>query len=291
MSDASIDTEQVIKEFTRNSDEIAAQMRAGPRGKTLVTIGEAAEAALVEAEEAMQRGTGITGTTWGLTDINHLTGGMHPGELIIVGARPSMGKTVVGVAVGVNAAKSGAGVGVISLEMSSTRLGVRAATDLAYDWNVKVPYNDLIAGRATKEQLDAIRSANREVSRLPLFIEVRLLLANNGKYEAGDTVAISAVSAVVKKYTAMNARKMLEVLAKANLAPISTPHIRAVEHLMTDPDYADTFEPEDLTAAIVGLGAKADADAKLLAISHKVPHWKALAVTWFKGTKKRRKAA
>ncbi len=171
MSDASIDTEQVIKEFTRNSDEIAAQMRAGPRGKTLVTIGEAAEAALVEAEEAMQRGTGITGTTWGLTDINHLTGGMHPGELIIVGARPSMGKTVVGVAVGVNAAKSGAGVGVISLEMSSTRLGVRAATDLAYDWNVKVPYNDLIAGRATKEQLDAIRSANREVSRLPLFIE------------------------------------------------------------------------------------------------------------------------
>lgn len=120
---------------------------------------------------------------------------------------------------------------------------------------------------------------------------VRLLLANNGKYEAGDTVAISAVSAVVKKYTAMNSRKMLEVLAKANLAPISTPHIRAVEHLMTAPDYADTFDPEDLTAAIVGLGAKADADAKLLAISHKVPHWKALAVTWFKGTKKRRRAA
>ncbi|HWT64445.1 MAG TPA: hypothetical protein VN150_17885 [Ochrobactrum sp.] len=120
---------------------------------------------------------------------------------------------------------------------------------------------------------------------------VRLLLANNGKYEAGDTVAISAVSAVVKKYTAVNARKMLEVLANASLAPISTPHIRAVEHLMTAPDYADQFDPEDLTAAIISLGAKADADAKLLAISHKVPHWKALAVTWFKGTKKRKKAA
>lgn len=89
----------------------------------------------------------------------------------------------------------------------------------------------------------------------------------------------------------MNARKMLEVLAKANLAPISTPHIRDVEHLMTAPDYADTFEPQDLTAAIVALGAKADSDAKLLSISHKIPHWKALAVTWFKSTKKRRKAA
>ncbi|WP_139973695.1 DUF6551 family protein [Ochrobactrum sp. CGA5] len=120
---------------------------------------------------------------------------------------------------------------------------------------------------------------------------VRLLLANNGKYEAGDTVAISAVSAVVKKYTAINARKILEVLAKAELAPISTPHIRAAEHLMTAPDYADSFEPEDLTAAIVALGPKADAEAKLLAISHKIPHWKALAVTWFKNTKKRRKVA
>ena len=120
---------------------------------------------------------------------------------------------------------------------------------------------------------------------------VRMLLANNGKYESGDTVAISAVSAVVRKYTAMNARKILEVLAKAELAPISTPQIRAVEYLMTAPDYADSFEPEDLTAAIVSLGQKADAEAKLLAISHKIPVWKALAVTWFKGTKKRRKAA
>lgn len=171
MSDASIDTEQVIKEFTRNTDEIAAQMRAGPRGKTLVTLGEATDAALVEAEEAMHRGGAISGTTWGLADINRLTGGMHPGELIIVGARPSMGKTVVGVGVGVRAAKSGVGVGVISLEMSSTRLGVRAATDLAYDWNVKVPYNDLIANGGTKEQHDAIRSATREVSKIPLFIE------------------------------------------------------------------------------------------------------------------------
>lgn len=120
---------------------------------------------------------------------------------------------------------------------------------------------------------------------------VRMLLANNGKYEAGDTVAIGAVSAVVKKYTAMNARKMFEVLAKAELAPITTPHIRAVEHLMTVAEYCDSFDPEDLSSAIIALGLKADADAKLLSISHKIPIWKALAVTWFKGTKKRRKAA
>lgn len=120
---------------------------------------------------------------------------------------------------------------------------------------------------------------------------VRLLLTNSGKYEPGDTVAISAVSALVKKYTAMNARKMLEILAKSDLAPISTPHIKAVEHLMTAPEYAENFDPEDLTAAIVGIGPKAEPEAKLLAISHKIPFWKALAITWYKNTRKRRKAA
>lgn len=120
---------------------------------------------------------------------------------------------------------------------------------------------------------------------------VRMLLANNGKYEAGDTVAITAVSAVVKKYTAMNARKIFEVLAKSKLAPITTPHIRAVEHLMAASDYCDNFDSEELTSAILMLGVKADADAKLLAISHKIPMWKALAVTWYKATKKRRKAS
>lgn len=171
MSDASIDTEKVIRDFSRGVDEISSHLRIGPRKKTLVTLGEAVDLALTEAEAAMQRGTGITGTTWGLADINRLTGGMHPGQLIIIGARPSMGKTVIGVAVGVNAAKSGVGVGVLSLEMSADQLGFRAATDWAYDRHVKVPYTDLIGGRATADQIAAVQAANREISRLPLFIE------------------------------------------------------------------------------------------------------------------------
>lgn len=171
LSDASVDTEKTFKEFSKTADEISSHMHAGPNRKTLVTLGEAVDAALTEADEAMKRGGGISGTTWGLRDINNLTGGMHSGEMIVIGARPSMGKTVMGVSVGLRAAKSGVGAGVMSLEMGAARLGIRAATDLAYDWDVKVPYTDLIAGRATPEQLKAIQSANSDVSKLPLFIE------------------------------------------------------------------------------------------------------------------------
>jgi len=171
MSDASVNPAKTFKEFSQVADEVASHMRAGPNRKTLVTLGEAVSDAISEAEEAMKRGGGISGTTWGLSDINRMTGGMHPGEMLIIGARPSMGKTVMGVSVGLRAAKSGVGAGVFSLEMNATRLGVRAATDMAYDWGVKVPYTELISGRATPEQLQAIQSANRDVASLPLFIE------------------------------------------------------------------------------------------------------------------------
>ncbi|PRD40434.1 DNA helicase [Phyllobacterium phragmitis] len=170
-SDAGNDADKLIKDVSRNLDDIASHLRIGPKRKTLITLAEATEQALAEAEDAINRGSDVTGVTWGLTDINRLTGGLHPGEMVIIGARPSMGKTAFAVSVAVRAAKSNAGVGFISLEMSSAKLAIRAATDLSYDWNIKVPYSDLIAGRASKEDLEKIKDASREVNGLPLIIE------------------------------------------------------------------------------------------------------------------------
>lgn len=120
---------------------------------------------------------------------------------------------------------------------------------------------------------------------------VRMLLTNNGSYDPGDTVAITAIAALVRRHSAMKARQILEVLAKAGLAPIGTPHVKAVELLMTDPDYCDQFEPEDLTREIVTAGVTAEHEARLFAVAQKVPLWKALAITWFKKTRKKRRAA
>lgn len=120
---------------------------------------------------------------------------------------------------------------------------------------------------------------------------VRMLLTNNGSYEPGDTVAITAVAGLLVNHSAMKARQILEVLAKAKLAPIATPHIKAAELLMTDADYCDQFEPEDLTREIETSGKAAEHEAKLFAVAQKVPLWRALAITWFKKTRKKRKVA
>ena len=58
-------------------DDISAEVRAGPRRRTRLTLAAAAGNAFAAAEEARKRGSGLTGITWGLTDLNKATGGMQ----------------------------------------------------------------------------------------------------------------------------------------------------------------------------------------------------------------------
>jgi replicative DNA helicase len=162
---------ELIRDATRALDDIASGMKAGGRGKTRYSINEASEAAFSEVEEAMHRGGGITGITYGLADINQTTGGMHPGEMVVLGARPGMCKTAFALSTSIKAAKAGKGVAFISLEMNAKTLVKRAITDIAYDWNVKVPYTDLVTGRVSQKDFEALVVANTDLAKLPIWIE------------------------------------------------------------------------------------------------------------------------
>lgn len=63
-----------------------------------------------------------TGVDTGFNDLNYMTSGFQPGDLIIVAARPSMGKTSLTLTIGQNAALKGSTVAVFSLEMSKESL-------------------------------------------------------------------------------------------------------------------------------------------------------------------------
>jgi replicative DNA helicase len=160
---------ELVTHAGQTFDDILSQCRKGPKRKTRVSLLEATDNALFAAEEAKSRGSGLTGVTWGLTDVNRLTGGIQKRDLTLIAARPSMGKTTVGLSVAIRAAKAGAAMGFISLEMDSDKLGARAISDMAYDWNVKVPYTDLIRGSV--DNVEGIRSAVRDLDKLPLWIE------------------------------------------------------------------------------------------------------------------------
>ena len=169
--DATTDPKDLIQGAASDLDNIAAELRAGPRKKTMHTLDRATTEAVEEIRAAMSRGNGLTGHTWGLTDINAATGGIQPGEMIVIGARPSMGKTAFALSVALRAAGTGVGVGFLSLEMGAKKLAMRRLSDVAYDWGIKVPYSNLIKGTVSDDELNSVLSANQDADRLPLWIE------------------------------------------------------------------------------------------------------------------------
>lgn len=79
-------------------------------------------------ETLQKRGQAITGVPAGFTDLDNLTSGFQPGELVVVAARPSMGKTAFILNIATHAAVEGHGTAIFSLEMSKEALVQRMLT-------------------------------------------------------------------------------------------------------------------------------------------------------------------
>ena len=78
----------------------------------------------IERLESIE-GKGVSGIPTGYHALDDKLSGLHPGEMIIVAARPSMGKTALALNMGLNVARENIGVGVFSLEMSAGQLATR----------------------------------------------------------------------------------------------------------------------------------------------------------------------
>ena len=163
---------RLITQFGERTEEILARTRTrGARRQTFTHISEAKRIMDVESEAARQRGGKLTGITTGLTDLNEATGGLQRRDLILVAARPSMGKTSVATGFSLAAAKKGHGVGFLSLEMDTAKVMARCASDLAWDQYGKVPYIDIIRGRTDMLGQQAIDLATADLAELPLWFD------------------------------------------------------------------------------------------------------------------------
>lgn len=89
------------------------------------------EIAVRTLEELERRSRGENAAVQsGISDLDYLTGGFFPGELTIVGAKPGVGKSVMGMMLAVNAAKSGYKSAICSLEMMDTQYGQRLLSNI-----------------------------------------------------------------------------------------------------------------------------------------------------------------
>ena len=143
--------------------QVAKQRKAG-EFKTSETVIKSAKRQL---EEMAKNGKDITGIPTGFIDFDKLTSGLHPNELIILAARPGMGKTAFALNIAVNAAlASKKSVAVFNLEMSAEQLMFRMISAQG-----AVDGNKLRTGRLNNDDWKRVNEAMSELSEAPLFIE------------------------------------------------------------------------------------------------------------------------
>jgi replicative DNA helicase len=112
-------------------------------------------------------GTALTGTPSGFTDLDEITGGFQPGNLIIIAARPSMGKSALVTNIAENASiQYGKAVALFSLEMSETELAQRFVASQA-----RIKGDDLRKGKVSENRWPKILEASQRLASAPLFID------------------------------------------------------------------------------------------------------------------------
>ncbi len=153
---------------------------AGQTERGLVKFKHAVIESLDMTEAALRRGGGLAGVSSGLRDLDQLLGGLHRSDLIILAARPSMGKTALATNIAFHAAshpreeKDAEGNPVLipqptaffSLEMSAEQLASRIMAG-----RTRVSSDKMRKGEISDEEYDRLFEASRELYETPLFVD------------------------------------------------------------------------------------------------------------------------
>nr|WP_237740876.1 replicative DNA helicase [Legionella anisa] len=122
----------------------------------------------VEKIDALyHNGDAITGLATGLSDLDEMTSGLQPSDLIIVAGRPSMGKTTLVMNMAEHAAiKSGKPVLAFSMEMPADSLAMRMMSSLG-----RIDQHKIRTGKLDDDDWPRVTSAVHMLSDAPLFID------------------------------------------------------------------------------------------------------------------------
>lgn len=153
----------------------------GGTSQGFVSFSDALHGAVTMAAEAHSREGGLAGLSTGLIDLDQKIGGLHPSDLVILAARPSMGKTSLACNIAFDVAKNyawepqpdgskktvrGGVVAFFSLEMSAEQLAMRLLAEVS-----GVSGDRLRKGEIDASEFGRVRDAALEIQEAPLYID------------------------------------------------------------------------------------------------------------------------
>lgn len=162
--DASEDPEDLLDDIEQKIFSISQKSRP----QNFVPIKDELKAAYERIEKLHQGERGLRGVTTGFDELDNYLSGLQRSDLIILGARPSLGKTALCLDIARNAAiKTGIPVGIFSLEMSRDQIIDRLIASEA-----QVALWKLRTGRLTDAiEFEMIQEALDRLSKAPIFID------------------------------------------------------------------------------------------------------------------------
>ena len=160
--DEDSETNDIIDNAEKNIFSVTQARKAGE----FKTISDVMKTTQAQIEDLAKNDKEITGIATGFYDFDKLTSGLHANELIILAARPAMGKTAFGVNIAVNAAiNSKKNVALFNLEMSAEQLAMRMISAQG-----GIEQNKLKTGRLEHNDWKKVNEAMSELSNTNLFI-------------------------------------------------------------------------------------------------------------------------
>ena len=161
------DTSAEAREMLSRAEERIFSILEQKGSGDLANIGDILHEAIVRIDARMKQEQTIGGIETGFTDLDALTGGLHDSELIILAARPSMGKTALAMNIAEYVTmQAKVPTLFVSLEMSSLELGDRMLCSCA-----RVNGHRLRNGTISNDDRRKLVETAAEISQAPLFVD------------------------------------------------------------------------------------------------------------------------
>jgi replicative DNA helicase len=158
--------EAPARELVEQAERSVLEVATDDRQKKIRSIGDILHEETDKLHRLSVAKTPLTGTPSGFKDIDEKTGGFQPGNLVVLAARPSMGKSALVVNIAENAALAGHGVALFSLEMSESELAQRFVASQA-----SIKGEDLRRGKVPDSRWPKILEACERLSAAPMFVD------------------------------------------------------------------------------------------------------------------------
>ncbi len=158
---------QEVDDILDHSERLVFQIAQDRLRAGFVPIKTIADQSLKTIERLAERRELVTGLPTGFAGLNEYTSGLQPSDLVVVAARPGMGKTSFALNIAQHAGmREQRRVGIFSLEMSREQLFLRFLTGLA-----RVDAHRLRTGRLTKEEWTRLTLGFGELASAHIFID------------------------------------------------------------------------------------------------------------------------